>query len=888
MSSPPRWAIGLYRAVLRLYPSRARERFGDDEIALFAEVWRDEQPATWLGAVGWRVRMFWRALANAIAYRREPSRAEVRRSAASSWRAARPLASDVRSAARSVRLAPWQTLTTLAVIAGGLAVTATVFALVDGILFEPLPYRDAHELYAVRGVHRGASGESIDRTVSPLELAAWRAAAPDVAFSAQSTPIGYGPIGVVNGPGVWSRGVDRDFWTVIGVAPIVGGLRAADYVTEPTSRLAIITFGLWQRVLGGTPDVVGRRLDAGRVSFQVAGVLPREFVFPTDQGRLSPEILEPHVPSGTTGRYLTVIARVPSALSVDAVQARLAAALRSVQAEPGAGPRRPFDAVVLTPLRAMIVANERTGALLAAAAAGVMTLLVAINVGGLTASRARARAREFAARRALGASTGDLARLLFVEAGSVTLAGAIVGATSARWLLDGTTSLLPPGTLLVRPPAIDARVVAVVVAAAFAVATVSTLLSLRAARTPSLTSVLGQGAGAPSRRNRSRLGFLVEAGQVALAIALVITGALFVASTERSWAAERGYGLDDALFLDVRFAPAPGSGIGNTPARTLALLDAIRGVPGVGQACAIDTLFLAGARRGSVLRPRDGNTESQAGELIPVSSGFFQLAQLRALEGRLPSDAEIEAGAPLAVVSARTAREYWPGRSAVGQALSSSRATVTVVGVVADARVRGLDVPSDGEIYVPLALELWSTTAAHYLIRPSAPDARLLPALIEAVRRFDPAAGLQRAQSVVDALGESIKRRRFQAWVFGVLAISGLAIAGIGIFGLTAGATARRTREMGVRLALGSTPGRLVHLMLREQLAPIAAGTAAGVLLARWSSRFVAALLYEVDPYDVRVWLGAVVIVLAVAVAGILLPAVRTSRVDPVRALRVE
>jgi hypothetical protein len=274
--------------------------------------------------------------------------------------------------------------------------------------------------------------------------------------------------------------------------------------------------------------------------------------------------------------------------------------------------------------------------------------------------------------------------------------------------------------------------------------------------------------------------------------------------------------------------------------------------------------------------------------MIPISSGFFALTGLRAIDGRLPTDEEVDRGAPVAVVSERVAREYWPGQSPLGQTLSSKRATVTVIAVVRDARFQGLDEPSTGEIYVPAVLGVWTASAPTYLVRATIPDEAVLRSLIDAIRAFDPAASIRRAQDVEGALAQSIQRRRFQAGLFGVMAVSGLVVAGAGILGVTAASTARRTREMGVRLALGSSRERLLGLLLREQLAPVVAGLAIGGLVAAWAVGFARSSLYELSAYDPSVWTTAIAVVLGVAVLGTLVPALRAARVDPVQALRVE
>ena len=798
---------------------------------------------------------------------------------------------SVRHAIRSIRRTPGYALTLTAVVALGVALAATVFALVDGVLFKTLPYRAPHELFAIRGVVHGADPRDIGRSVSPREVHEWQTAVPDAVISGTGSVVGLGTLGVINGPTVWSRRVDAQFWDVVGVQPLFGGFTPGDYQAVLPVESVVISYGLWQRLYNGDPGAVGRLIDTGRRALRIVGVMPREFVFPDGDARVAPDLLLPRVVSAEdavgSSRSLHAIARLADERRADGVRASLVRIAQTIPASAD-GRTRPFDEIVLSPLKEVMVGDEKTFAAIGFAALSLMVLLVAVNVGGLVATRNQARTREAAARRALGASTFDLVVLHAAEIGLLTLAGFAAGTALASVLLFETTRRLPSDIRLLRVPEIDIRVVVAAALAAALVAIVATLLSVRSSQRGSLTALLGQGAGASATRHRTVTRFILESGQIALAIALVVVGALFTTSLHRAWTADTGYELDDALLLELRLGPAPGPGGGNNPERVLALLDRVRAVPGVDRAAAIDTLLMVGARRGSPLQPVGGPVDSVFGELIPVSSEYFEIAGVQPVEGRLPSRAEIEHGAPVAVVSARTAREYWPGRSAVGQTLQSPRGTaLTVIGVVKDGRFRGLDQESQGEIYAPLLLGLWTTVSPNFLIETTDRD-RVLPAIIDVVRAYDKTASIRRADVVSAVLMESIRRRRFHAWLFGLLAASGLVIAAAGVFGLVANATAQRTREMGVRLALGSRPGQLIALLVRQELAPVLVGLAVGGLAAAWSGRFLATLLYEVSAYDIRVWGAAAAVVIAVAVAATLIPSLKASRIDPVRALRTE
>ena len=891
MARPPRWLLLVYAAVLRLYPARARRRFGDEPVILFGMLWNEERPARAVPTAGWIVRSLLSAARAGVACHLDDARhRRAGRAPKVPRRSLRDAAiSDLRQALRSIRRSPWHSVTTIGVVATGLALAATVFALVDGILFKPLPYRAPGELFAVRGLASRQLDSLAGTAVSPRDAADWQRALPDAAFTTHRNTVGIGTLGVINGPTIWTRQVDEKFWDVLGVRPLIGGFEPADYAgAEQPIAPAVISHALWQRVFGGDLNVLGRRIDGSRRRFRVAGVLPRDFVFPQSSAVARPDILLPTTQADSgdaprSSRFVEVIARIPPALGVDAARARLDAATRQGAAEfASSNPRaRAFDSVDLAPLHHTIATDERPAALVAFAAVAAIVLLVGVNAGGLAASRAVDRRREMAARRALGASIADLTRLALIEASLLVAAGAVAGLVAARWLLGQTLLRLPANVAVFPELAIDSRVVAITVTSAAVMVLAATLFSVRTAIRSDPSLVLGRGAGAVvPQRAAGRMTF--EAVQIALAVILVLGGALFVTSLARAWGAKTGYDLTNTLYLEVRL----GSGNGAPTVRALELLDRVRAVPGVARAGMIDTILLGNMRRGSTLVP-DTGVDSDVGELIPVSSSFFDLAGLRAVEGRLATDDEIDSGALVAVVSERVAREYWPGQSAVGRILTSKRATVSVIGVVPDSRFQALDSASSGEIYVPVTLALWPPVAT-YLVRGRIDEAAVFRGVFDAVRSFEPSADIRRAQRIDEALADSIRLRRFQAWLFGLMATAGLIVAGVGILGLTAAATSRRTREMGVRLALGSTRERLLALMVREQLMPIAAGLIGGLVVSIWGARFARSLLYELSEYDPAVWISASGLVLLVAIAGVLVPAFRAARVDPVHALRVD
>jgi hypothetical protein len=272
---------------------------------------------------------------------------------------------------------------------------------------------------------------------------------------------------------------------------------------------------------------------------------------------------------------------------------------------------------------------------------------------------------------------------------------------------------------------------------------------------------------------------------------------------------------------------------------------------------------------------------------VPVTHGYFEAAGLRPSDGRLPTDAEFMSGAPVIVVTDIVARQFWPGRRAVGESLANEGRLFYVVGVVPDARYMSLDLEPQGEIYWPLAAAA-RKYLSNVLIRFDRPGrAALGPVVAQVVQRC-PNCRFRSAQMMTEALGATIRPRQFSAWLFSAFGIAALVIVGTGILGLVAMTAKRRTREIGIRMALGATRAGVMRQILREQLTSVVLGLVAGGIVAAWAVRFVASYLYKTPTYDPWAWAAAIAALLLISVAGTLIPSHYASRIDPVRALRVD
>jgi predicted permease len=777
--------------------------------------------------------------------------------------------SHLRFAWRSIRRAPWFSLVVVGILGLGMGLGTTAFAVVDGVLFKPLPYAAPYELYMVSGVNVGLN-----------DMEEWRRAVPDVRFASSGTLTGLGTFRVVNGSNIWSLPVDRQYLAVLGVRPLLGGFSDADFEQRTTVIPGLITYGLWQRRFAGDVALLGTEVDFGSRRIRIAGVLPAAFRF-SFFGRsidvLTPLVIPAEARAAGRAGSLYVIARVPSNVALPTVRQRLSALVRAARAvDPTAA--RSVDAIDIDPFADVIAQGGRPRFWLVFGAVALVLLLVTINVAGLVASRSIDRLRDAAIRRALGASSITLAKGLIAEVSLLAVIGAIAGVALAGPLLTATIRLLPENVALMRDPVVDVRVLALVAITTAVVIGLVTVMSFIRLRTGRLTSVINEGAGA--RAARSSLGSrLIIAAQIAMGLVLLVGGSLMVRSLMRVWDEDPGFVVDRTVRLDVRFSSGEG-----LVERTRALLDTLNGVPGVYSVAALDAPFLARAAVGNPFSTPEGRRDSR-GDIVGVTPGFFSAMGVTPLQGRVPTDNELGSRVPLAVLSEAAAGSFWPGESAVGRTLSSRQGTVTVVGVVNDARFLALDSEPRGQIYVPYG---WiSPSWPTIIVRTRDAEARMVPSLIDAVRQFDAAAEIRQARTMREALAETIRLRRFQAWLFAAFGLAATVVVGTGLLGLIGMMTARRTREVGIRMALGATPAMVIRQLLGEQLLTIVAGLVVGTLASAWLVGFVKALLYKTTTADVWAWGASVVAVVLVAVIGGLLPSVRAARTNPIEALRV-
>jgi putative ABC transport system permease protein len=908
-STPPRALVVLYRWTTCLLPVSHRLKYGREQVRLFEQIWREERPSGLVARWWWAGVLLARSTAAAIGVRLDQRRLGI----SSPWSHAgggSQMGSDLRFTLRSMRASSWYAMAVVGVIAVTMALATTTFAIVDGVLFKPLPYPEADRLVVIEPAFLNLPRPATTITgVSEVDVRNWQAAVPDVPMTAFRAGRWSGLGTGVNESAAGMAEVQASFFDVIGVAPLFGGFSAEDFRAPATVRPVVVTHDVWHSRFQGAADVIGREIISDRArgyGVRVVGVMPKGFVFPSahaDVAFLTPFVM-PQPSDNPTSRNLNeVVARLPRGMTPAVLAERLIPGLLATAAQfPPQGPkpdawseanwrrRGPYDAVEVATLSESLA--RRAGPLFRAVFAAVL-LLVAIagaNVSSLMTARALERQQEIAVRRSLGAGPRAIARLWIVEAGALLTIGGAIGVTLAPLLIEVITQLLPSSVVLLKPATLDWRVAGFVAGTLALMSVLVAAVPIRRSLTRRLLAGTTNQARGASERVRTPGRVAVISAQVGIAFVLTVVGVSLVGSLLTVYANNRPIRTSGVVALKMMFQ-GPGADMSVSAERTArerVIRERLGQVPGVTAVASTAAQVLGGGGAMSWFTPPTGTRHPPNIDTWPVTEGFYDALAPEVVQGRLPSNDELRSAAPLIVVSERAAQAYWPNTSPLGETLTDgqTKEPFTVVGVVREVRWLSWDTESP-VVYAPYARVSrapWLTV----FLRTEANTGRVMAEALRAIEERDPMTRVTVAATLDDLYRDSVSLRRFQSWLFGGFAGAALVVVGVGILGLLAMSAARRTKEVGIRCALGATPGLVTALMVREQLGAVILGLLAGGVVAAWAVGFVEGYLYHLTTTDPRIWGAAVVLILAMAAVGTLIPAIHASRIDPLQALRTE
>lgn len=810
------------------------------------------------------------------------------------------LARDFRYAVRSLLSRPLFVVAASLTLAIGIGANAALFSVIDAVLLRPLPYPEPERLVSVFETqpelgdvrHAPAPGNVIDwrrESETLSSIAAW--------WVESTTILGDDYASTEEVP---SARVTADFFPGLGVEPLVGRTFAPEEVVgEPT--LAVLSFELWQRRFGGDVAVIGSDVRFKNASWRIIGVMPKGFRTPgTLEGEV--QLFKPWDLEQVYGskpdrardwRFLRVAARLAPEASLDDAQAELdviAAALAKAHPKTNRG-----WGITIVPLRDAIVGDTELALMVLLIAVGFVLLLACANVTSLLLVRASGRSREMAVRTALGASRLRLVRQLFLEALLLSAIGGIGGVALAWVSVDAMLRLAPAGIPRIDAVTLDARVVTFAVLVSLVAGLLAGLAPAFQGSTaaPSLT-LKSDGGSVSADGRRQRFRAITVGFEIAAAAVLLVGSGLFLQSFSRVLAVDLGFDPENLLVVRMRLDGESYGGGGAHPYYTR-FLDEIRALPGVVAAGGttglpmdeLDTDFDRPFWREGEPRPDGGGLGAQ---LRMPTTGYFDAMRIPLLEGRDVDLRDDETKPRVAIVNETMARQTWPGESAIGQRVfidyQDYEAAYEVVGVVGDTRFYGHKNAARRAVYIPHGQNPY--LPLNIVVRTVGDPASLAPAIRRIALELDPAQPVHSIRLMDELMSGYVGQDRFAAFLMTAFAAMALVLATIGIYGVVAFSVSQRTRELGLRLALGADASDIARLVLGGGVRIAAVGILVGLGAAILASRYVESLLFGVSATDPLTLAAAALLLTTTVLVACYLPARRAARVDPTRTLRYE
>lgn len=810
------------------------------------------------------------------------------------------LRADARLALRGVRREPGTAAVAILTLAVGIGATVAIFGVVNGVLLEPLPYRDADRLVAVWGRFLPESGFDFPTfPLSPPEYLDYRSQNTTMEEVAAIATFG---ATLVDGSGearrVRGASVSAAFFDVLDVRPALGRTLLPSDDRPGGSSVVVLSHGLWQSAFGGDSSVVGRSARIDGAAAEIVGVMAPGFSFPgSERDVWRPLGLDPASPGNRMSHYLTAIGRLRPDVPHERAQSEMATLM--------ARWRDDFPEIhtghflYLNSLTEDTVGNVRHALLLVLGAVGVVLLLVCVNVAHVLLAKGLARDVEMAVRTALGAPVRRLVQQTLVESGILALIGAGLGVLMA-YALVGPIATLAEGSLpRIANIAIDGRVALFAVVLAVIVTLLSGLLpALRVRRSAPQVALREGGRGASGGPAVTRYRSVLVVAEVALASLVVLAAGLLSRSYRDLTRVDPGFSAEQVLIADLAVPAGDYPDAADIVAFYDRLQERLAGIPGVRAVSAISSLPLLETPGNTDFevenRPAPAPGEpATSGDLVSMLPGMDRALGFRVLEGRLFDAEDGPDAQPVAVVNRTLARMFFDG-DAIGARLRVAGIEEapwhTIIGVVDEVLYASLDAAPRPAYYLP-----WVQTprtfgqparGLTFVIRTESEPMALAPTVRAAVREADRRLPIIRLDPMTRIVAESVARPRFTLSLFGAFASLAIVLGALGIYGVLSVSVVERRRELGIRMALGARRAGVVRVVLGRGLALTTLGLGIGFAASLATGRLLSTLLFGVAPTDPATYIATAALLLAIALFACAVPAARALRVDPARILR--
>jgi putative ABC transport system permease protein len=783
---------------------------------------------------------------------------------------------DLRYAARGLRRSPTFTAFSLLVLALGIGITTIIFSVVESVLVRPLPFREPDRLMMLeeKWLPRFPRFEA-----SPLDFVSWQQHTTSFSGLAAFRDGSYNLTGTDRPERLRGQRITANLPSLLGVEPILGRTFTREEDTDGGPWAALLGYGLWLRRFGADPKVIGTTITLNGVTRTVVGVMPPGFQFPRDVEIWSPMRFSADDLQSRGNHILWAIGRLRPGVTRQQAQAEMDALMPRLQ--------KVWTARVV-PITDYYVGEIRLALVLLLGAAGFVLLIACVNLAGLVSARRAAVRQAVALRAALGASRARLVQQLLAENVLLSAGGGALGVLLAYVGIAAVSRLPLPGVPRLEAASLDIPVLAFAAGlSALTTVLVGLAPTLRMTRADLQGSLRTRGRESSPRRSGTPRALV--ACEVALTVMLLAGAGLFLGSLSRLLAVRPGIRADGVLTVGITLpavAYRPGSPIrfGNE------LVERLRSRPGITEV-GISTSLPFSTVQDSGIRfdgRADGELAGTTANHYRITPGYLRALEIPIVRGRAFGEEDSETSAPVVLINKTMARRYFPGEDPIGRRLDIAGPTYMreIVGVVGDVKQEGLRVPTAPQVYEPFAQK---PSGMFTLVVRGVGDPRTLSeAVREEVLAIDRQLPIADVRPMEDIIAATLTRDRLSAWLLSLFATLALVVACAGVYGVIASSIADRTREIGIRMALGADPRRVLRLLVGESVRPALVGIGCGLAAFLALARAFENLVFDVTPRDPATLAVASIVVLGATVAAALIPAARARRIDPVTALRLE
>ena len=817
------------------------------------------------------------------------------------------LFNDIRYAFRIMRKSPGFTAVVILTLALGIGANTSIFSIVNAVLLRSLPYYDPGHLVKITFNDPGTGLRDIGFSVPEFEDLKSRAGV----FEEVSALVS-GPTDLTGGKQpehLEVLEVSPNYFSMLGASPQIGRLFGPQDFALGFAEAAVISDGLWRRSFGADPNILGKRLWMDNDPYTIVGVVPAGFHHPGTPGARDVEVWvtcgfsgDPYPKPARNVRLLPeAIGRLKPGIDVTQAQARLTAMASELRSDfPNDYPPEAKWSIEIQPLQDSLVGNVRPQLLVLMAAVVLVVLIASVNIANLLLARASGRQREMALRMALGAGRFRMVRQMLTESLVLSLIAGVAGVLAAKLTLSFILRFVPASVPRLAEVGVDRTVLLFALLISIFTGIIFGLAPAFQAMKADMTAATREGAqGSGTSAKTFRLRSLLIVSELALAVVLMVGAGLLLRTF---WGLIReNPGFNPSRVVTASFyLPVPNDPkmdvYGDFSKRISFFRDVIRrvaAIPGIDRAAMTSDLPGARPATTAALVIEDRAADSSQGltaEVIRVSPDYFTLMQCPLIRGRVFLESDESGKQEVAIIDETTARRYWSGIDPVGRRLrlggnrNLPKDWVTVVGIVKDTKQDGLDTDGVPHIFRPIYQQ--SGRAMSVVARTPLPASLLESQIRSEIQTVDPTLPVFNVRSMTDVMDVSIAPRKFSAELVGVFAAVAMLLSSIGIYGLLAYMVGQRSREIGIRMALGAQPPDILKLILGKGLLLAGAGILVGLVLAAAAAPMIATLLYGVHPFDVSVFVTVPLVLLVVAFLATYLPARRATMVDPIIALR--